>query len=66
MDIEKAREIDSSLNWKEVCSEIDLWIKSAEKSFRICLPADVVKVQATIEVLERVKNLPKVVIDREG
>lgn len=65
MDIEKAKEISSSLNWKEVCEEIDYWIHSEVVKLRSCTPEQLAKIQLTIATLEKVKNLPEVVIDRE-
>jgi len=66
VNVDKAQEISSSLNWKEVCDELDLWIKSEESKLRQCIPDQLPRIQNTIYILEKVKNLPQVVIDREG
>lgn len=65
MNIEKAQEIHSSSNWEEICRELDLWIKSEESRLRHCVPEQLTRIQMTIEVLEKVKSLPQIVIDRE-
>jgi hypothetical protein len=65
MNIDKAKEIHSSSNWAEVVAELDLWIKAEENNLRHCTPEGLNKIQYTILLLERVKNLPQIVIDRE-
>lgn len=65
MDVEKAKEIHSSQIWTEVCAELDLWIRSEELKLRSCVPEQLSNIQKVIETLERVKNLPTIVIERE-
>lgn len=65
MNIEIAREIQSSGNWSEVCGELDLWIQSEVSKLKFCVPEQLEGIQKTIAILEQVKNLPQVVIDRE-
>ena len=65
MDIEKAKEISSSSNWADIVTELDLWIKSEETKLRYCTPDGLGKIQATINLLETVKRLPQIVIERE-
>jgi hypothetical protein len=65
LDLEKAKEIHSSQIWTEVCGELDLWIRSEEIKLRSCVPEQLPKIQKVIETLERVKDLPRVVIERE-
>jgi len=66
MNYEQAQEISSSKNWAYVVEEIDLWIKAEESKLRSCVPEQLVRIQMTIAVLEKMKVLPQVVIDREG
>jgi len=65
MNVEKAKEIRHSGNWTEVCSELNEWIKKEMNKLLICRSEDLRDVQLTIKILEKVKNLPEVVIDRE-
>ena len=65
MNIEQAKEIDSSANWAEIRAELGLWIKEQESKLRNCVPEDLSKIQYAIQLLERVQSLPQVVIDRE-
>ena len=65
MELEKAKEIHSSQNWTEIVNEIDSWIKAEEQKLRVCITEQLSEIQITIKVLEKVKNLPQVVIDRE-
>jgi len=66
MNVEKAQEISSSSNWVSIVEELDFWIKSEELKLRQCVPEQLVKIQMTIDVLEKVKKLPEIVIDRES
>ena len=65
MIIEKAKEIRSSDNWAEITKELDEWIKAEEHKLRHCIPEELGKIQYTIMILEKVKNLPTIVIERE-
>jgi hypothetical protein len=65
MDIEKAKEIHSSVLWEQVCTEVDVRIKSLESKLRTCTPAELEKVQLEIQIWEKVKRLPQDVIERE-
>jgi hypothetical protein len=65
MNIEKAKEIHSSVLWEEVCAEVDVIIKSLESKLRVCSKDDLERVQLEIQVWERVKRLPQDVVDRE-
>lgn len=65
MDVEKAKEIHSSVLWEQVCEEVDTRIKSLEQSLRSCLPSDLEKIQIQIKIWEQVKKLPLDVIERE-
>jgi len=66
MNYERAQEISSSQNWAAIVEELDLWIKSEESKLRHCIPDQLVPVQIAIHILEKVRNLPQIVIDREG
>jgi len=65
VDIEKAREIHSSVLWEQVCVEIDGRIKALESELRVCTPESLGRVQLEIQIWEKVKRLPQDVIDRE-
>ena len=65
MNIEKAEEISSSQNWTEICDELDKWIYNEEFKLRHCAPEQLSSIQKTIAILEQVKKLPQIVIDRE-
>jgi len=65
MNIEQAKEISSGVNWGLIKEELDLWIKEQEIKLRNCVPEDLSKIQSSIQLLEKMKNLPQVVIDRE-
>jgi hypothetical protein len=65
VDIEKAKEIHSSVLWAEICLEIDGRIKSLESRLRTCSPEDLQKIQLEINIWERAKHLPQDVIERE-
>ena len=65
MDIERAKEIHSSVLWTEVCGEIDNCVKALETKLRICSKDDLERVQLEIQVWEKVKRLPQDVIERE-
>ena len=65
MELDKAKEIHSSVLWEEVCKEIDVIVKAFEAELRTCSKDDLEKVQLKIQVWERVKRLPQDVIERE-
>jgi hypothetical protein len=65
MDIEKAKEIHSSVIWEQVCLEIDSRIKSLESRLRTCQPTELERIQLEIQVWEKAKRLPQDVIERE-
>ena len=66
MEVEKAKEIHTSQNWAEVCAELDKWIAAEEAALRTCHPEHLRDVQLTIKMLEKMKKLPEIVIDREA
>jgi hypothetical protein len=65
MDIEKAKEIHSSVLWEEVCKEIDFRIRGLERKLRSVGRDDLEGVQLEIKIWERVKRLPQDVVERE-
>jgi len=65
VDIEKAKEIHSSVLWEQVCSEIDVRLKALESRLRTCTPLELERLQLEIQVWEKVKRLPQDVIERE-
>ena len=64
MDIERAKAIKMSADWEEICKEIDTIIQSKLNQTRVCLPENLVRLQAEISTYEGIKNLPQNVIDR--
>ena len=64
MDIERAKAIKMSADWEEICKEIDVIVKSKLEQTKICLPEQLVRIQAEISTYEGIKNLPQNVIDR--
>lgn len=65
MELDKAKEIHSSVLWEQVCQEVDVRIKSLESKLRTCSKEDLEKVQLEIQIWEKVKRLPQDVIERE-
>ena len=65
MNIEKAKEIHSSVLWTEICGEIDIMIKALESKLRNCSVEGLQAIQIEIQSLEKIKRLPQDVIDRE-
>lgn len=65
MEIEKAKEIHSSLLWEEVTKELDMWIHAEELKLRTCVGDQLPEIQQVIATLEKVKQLPTIVIERE-
>jgi hypothetical protein len=65
MDIERAKSINMSTDWEEICKEIDHWILSQLERTKTCHPEQLGKIQATISAFEQIKKLPQVVIDRD-
>lgn len=66
LSIDMAKELNSSSLWAAACGELDLWIRSADLRLRHCASVETKLLQKEIEILERVKRLPRVVIDRES
>ena len=64
MDVERAKEIQTSSMWKDVCKEIDLRVDCETKKLRNCKPEDLLLIQARIDVFEQVTRLPGDVVDR--
>lgn len=65
IDIEKAKEIHSSVLWEQICKEIDAKVEALESKLRICSRDELERVQLEIQIWENVKRLPQDVIDRE-
>ena len=66
MEIEQAKAISLSSDWELVCKEIDLWIGYLLNKTRTCSPEQLPHIQAEIGAYEKVKNLPRTVIERDG
>lgn len=65
MNTERAKAIEASSDWQEICKELDLWVKMQLERTKTCNPEDLTRIQAKISSYEEVKNLPRIVIDRE-
>jgi len=65
MNVDKAKEIHTSQNWAEICTELDRWIATEIATLRTCHPDFLRDLQLKIQTLEKVKKLPEIVIDRE-
>jgi hypothetical protein len=65
MNIEKAKEIHSSVLWEQVCTEVDVRLKALESRLRTCTPSELERIQLEIQIWEKVKRLPSDVIERE-
>jgi hypothetical protein len=65
MDTERAKILKQSPDWNAVCKELDLWIQTEVNKLRNCRPEDLNNIQVRINLLEEVKSLPQIVIDRE-
>lgn len=65
MEIEKAKEISSSENWRLICLELDNWIQMELSRLKSCPPEELINIQTRVRVLEGVKGLPQTVIERE-
>ena len=66
LTLEQARELRNTTLWNEgVLGELDLWINAELHKMKSCQPDDLFRHQLAIQVLERVKQLPDIVVDRE-
>ena len=65
MDIERAKFLDSSADWKALCTEIDNLIKCEEIKLKSCTADDLKPIQLKIQAYEQVKTLPRTIIERE-
>ena len=65
MSLEKAKELRNTDIWKEVCRELDYRISMLAQQLRICSLEEVRDKQIRIALLEEIKNLPEVIINRE-
>ena len=65
MNIETAKDLQSSLMWRDFVGEIDLKIKGIENQLRTCSAQSLPSLQARIKAFEEVKQIPQMVIDRE-
>lgn len=66
MNIEQAREIQSSLNWKAILGEVDKRLNYEIQKLRKCKPEDLSIIQAKIDAYESIARLPGDVIERES
>ena len=65
MDIERAKFLDESSDWKALQGEIDRLIKFEEYKLKSCDADDLKAIQMKIKAYEQVKIVPKSVIERE-
>ena len=66
MNKEQAQEINSSKNWELVCGELNNWINSEVNALVNCGPDRLAMIQQTIRILQKVQQLPQIVIERES
>lgn len=65
MNQEQAQSIHNSESWDLVCKEIDTWINYSLNKLKNCSKEELELIQVRVRTLEEVKNLPKIVIDRD-
>ena len=65
MNLEMAKEVRSSLIWKEIVGEIDKKVEWELQRLRSCTPDELVQIQARLACYESLTRLPADVIDRE-
>jgi len=65
MDLQQAKELQSSLMWASVVTELDKRIIYAVEKLKTCLPEDLSLLQWEISIYESLKRLPQDVIERE-
>jgi hypothetical protein len=66
MDLERAKELQSSLMWASVVEELDRKIHFEMSKLRTCQPEELAKIQLMINCFESLKSLPQDVVDRES
>jgi len=65
MDIERAKELKTSMLWGSVVEELDKYIFFEVSKLKACKPYELTFLQAKIECYESLKKLPDDVIERE-
>jgi hypothetical protein len=65
MTREQALELKNSILWSGVQEELDKWLSNEVFRLKHCTKEELEIIQARIQELEKVKNLPDIVSDRE-
>ena len=65
MDIERAKELKTSMIWASVVEEMDKKIHFETQDLKKCKPEELLNIQARIHCYETLRRLPDDVIDRE-
>ena len=65
MDLERAKELNTSSLWPSVVGELDLKISYEIQKLKLCKPEELGIIQAKIACYESLTRLPADVIDRE-
>ena len=65
MNLEQAKEVRSSLLWRQIQEELDYRIQNQVNKLRICQAVDLPMIQQKIQMLEEFKSLPDDVVSRE-
>jgi hypothetical protein len=65
MNLDRAKELQSSLLWADICEEINIKIFHLAETLKTCKAEDLVNIQKEIRVYESVKRLPQDIVDRE-
>lgn len=66
LDLEKAKELQSSLMWGGVVEELDKKIFHITQKLKTCTPEELKTLQFEINCYENLKRLPSDIVDRES
>ena len=65
MNIERAKELKSSLLWGDVMEELDKEVFHLTQKLHTCTPEQLKDIQNEIKITRALKNMPDRIIDRE-
>ena len=65
MNLERARELKSSLLWADVMEELDKEVFHLTQKLQTCAPEQLRDLQGEIRITRALKNLPERIIARE-
>jgi len=66
MNVEQAKELQSSLLWTSIVEELDRKIMFETTKLVTCTPEELPLIQATVKCYQALTRLPADVIDRES